>query len=194
MGSLLALSRFIDRINEFLGRNVAWLILAAVLISAGNATIRKVFDMSSNAWLEVQWYLFGTVFLIAAAYTLQKNEHIRIDFFSNMLTKRTRDWIDLVCHIIFLLPFTILITYLSLPWVLKSINSGEISANAGGLVLWPAKIMVLIGFSLLTLQGVSEIIKRWAIITGILDDPAETHDNPPAVEEMLSATPKVHGK
>lgn len=194
MGSLLALSRFIDRINEFIGRNIAWLVLAAVLISAGNATIRKLFDMSSNAWLEVQWYLFGTVFLLAAAYTLQKNEHIRIDFISNMLTKRTRDWIDLVCHIVFLLPFTILITYLAVPWVLKSMNSGEISANAGGLILWPAKIMVLIGFTLLTLQGLSEIIKRWAVIKGIINDPTETHENPPSVEEMLKGMPKVQGK
>jgi TRAP-type mannitol/chloroaromatic compound transport system permease small subunit len=194
MGSLLTLSRIIDRINEFVGRNVAWLVLAAVLISAGNATIRKVFDLSSNAWLEVQWYLFGTVFLLAAAYTLQKNEHIRIDFVSNMLTKRTRDWIDLICHILFLLPFTILIAYLAFPWVLKSMNSGEISANAGGLILWPAKIMVLIGFTLLTLQGFSEIIKRWAVIKGIIDDPMEIHENPPSVEEMLKGTPEVNGK
>jgi len=194
MRSLLALSRFIDRINEFIGRNIAWLVLAAVLISAGNATIRKMFDMSSNAWLEVQWYLFGAVFLLAAAYTLQKNEHIRIDFISNMLTKRTRDWIDLICHIVFLLPFTMLITYLAFPWVLKSMNSGEISANAGGLILWPAKILVLIGFTLLTLQGFSEIIKRWAVIRGIIDDPTEIHENPPSVEEMLKGTPEVHGK
>lgn len=194
MGSFLTLSRVIDRINEFVGRNVAWLVLAAVLISAGNATIRKVFDLSSNAWLEVQWYLFGTVFLLAAAYTLQKNEHIRIDFISNMLTKRMRDWIDLICHILFLLPFTILIVYLAFPWVLKSMNSGEISANAGGLILWPAKIMVLIGFTLLTLQGFSEIIKRWAVIKGIIDDPMETHDVPPSVEEMLKGTPEVNGK
>jgi len=194
MKFLLALSRMIDRINEFVGRNVSWLVLAAVLISAGNATIRKVFDMSSNAWLEVQWYLFGTVFLLAAAYTLQKNEHIRIDFVSNMLTKRTRDWIDLFCHIFFLMPFTILITYLALPWVLKSYNSGEISANAGGLILWPAKILVLIGFGLLTLQGISEIIKRWAVIIGLIDEPSEAHDLPPTVEEMLESAPKEQGK
>jgi TRAP-type mannitol/chloroaromatic compound transport system permease small subunit len=194
MTGLLLLSRFIDRINEFFGRNVAWLVLAAVLISAGNATIRKVFDTSSNAWLEVQWYLFGAVFLVAAAYTLQKNEHIRIDFISNMLSKRTRDWIDLICHVVFLMPFTLLITYLALPWVLKSYNSGEISANAGGLILWPAKILVLIGFSLLTLQGISEIIKRWAVITGRIDDPWVTHDNPPSVEEMLQNMPEEQEK
>ncbi|WP_322987680.1 MULTISPECIES: TRAP transporter small permease subunit [unclassified Hoeflea] len=194
MTGLLLLSRFIDRINEFFGRNVAWLVLAAVLISAGNAIIRKVFDVSSNAWLEVQWYLFGAVFLVAAAYTLQKNEHIRIDFISNMLSKRTRDWIDLFCHVVFLMPFTLLITYLALPWVLKSYNSGEISANAGGLILWPAKILVLIGFSLLTLQGISEIIKRWAVITGIIDDPWVSHDNPPGVEEMLKNMPEEQGK
>lgn len=194
MNILLALSRAIDRITEIVGKNVAWLILVAVLISAGNATIRKVFDISSNAWLEVQWYLFGTVFLLAAAYTLQKNDHVRIDFVSNMLTKRTRDWIDLFCHIFFLLPFTILITYLALPWVLKSYNSGEISANAGGLILWPAKIMVLIGFGLLTLQGISEIIKRWAVITGLIEDPFVGQENPPAVEEMLKSLPREQGK
>ena len=194
MNILLALSRFVDRINEIIGKSVSWLILASVLISAGNAIIRKTFDVSSNAWLEVQWYLYGTVFLLAAAYTLQKNEHVRIDFISNMLTKRTRDWVDLICHIVFLLPFTFLITYLAVPWVLKSMNSGEISANAGGLILWPAKIMVLIGFSLLTLQGFSEIIKRWAVITGRIDDLMETHANPPSVEEMLAGMPREHGK
>jgi len=150
--------------------------------------------MSSNAWLEVQWYLYGTAFLLAAAYTLKRNEHVRIDFVSNMLTKRTRDWIDLICHLVFLLPFAVLIFYLSLPWVFKSINSGEISANAGGLILWPAKIMVTIGFALLILQTVSEIIKRYAIIIGVIPDETEVHELPPEVEEMIAGAGRVHSK
>lgn len=194
MELLLAFSRLVDRVTDFVGRWVSWLILASVLISAGNAVARKAFDLSSNAWLEVQWYLFGTVFLLAAAYTLKRNEHVRIDFVANSFKKRTRDWIDLLCHIFFLMPFVLLITYLSVPWVLKSINSGEISANAGGLIIWPAKLMVMLGFGLLSLQGLSEIIKRFAIITGRIDDDTEHHDLPPNVEEMLSGMPKEAGK
>lgn len=194
MNFLLALSRIIDRVNEFIGRNVAWLILASVVISAGNAIVRKAFDMSSNAWLEVQWYLYGTAFLLAAAYTLKRNEHVRIDFVSNMLTKRTRDWIDLICHIFFLLPFVVLVFWLSLPWIFKSISSGEVSPNAGGLIIWPAKIMVTIGFGLLILQAISEIIKRYAIITGRIEDKTEHHDMPPEVEEMLSSARQESGR
>lgn len=194
MELLLAFSRLVDRVTDIVGRWVSWLILASVLISAGNAVARKAFDLSSNAWLEVQWYLFGTVFLLAAAYTLKRNEHVRIDFVANSFKKRTRDWIDLLCHIFFLMPFVLLITYLSVPWVLKSINSGEISANAGGLIIWPAKLMVMLGFGLLSLQGLSEIIKRFAIITGRIDDDTEHHDLPPNVEEMLTGMPKEAGK
>ncbi len=196
MSGLLALSRVIDAINRFLGRQVSWLILVAVLISAANAVIRKVFDISSNAWLELQWYLYGTVFMIAAAYTLLKNEHIRIDILSNMFSKRTRDWIDLFCHIFFLLPFCLLMVYLSWPWLLRSYMSSEISANAGGLILWPAKAMVLIGFVLLTAQAISEIIKRWAVIKGIIDDPAPEHELPPMIEDMevTAEIPGLHSK
>ncbi|HHG90983.1 MAG TPA: TRAP transporter small permease subunit [Devosia sp.] len=185
MKVLLAISRAIDAVSAFVGKAAAWLVLVAVLISAGNAVIRKTFDISSNAWLELQWYLYGTVFLLAAAYTLQKNEHVRIDFVSNMLSKRARDWVDLFGYIFFLLPFTILIVYLSFPWFIRSFLSGEFSANAGGLLLWPAKIMVVLGFSLLTAQGISEIIKRWAVIRGDIDDPNEEKDIPPMVQEML---------
>ncbi|UJQ93921.1 TRAP transporter small permease subunit [Mariluticola halotolerans] len=190
MGKLLALSRGIDAVTAFIGRRVAWLILVAVLVSAVNASIRKAFDMSSNAWLELQWYLYGTVFLLAAAYTLQKNEHVRIDFISNMLTKKTRDWIDLLGHIFFLLPFAGLILYLSIPWFLKSYHSGEISGSAGGLVLWPAKIMVVIGFGLLLAQAFSEIIKRIGVIRGHIDEPYAGHDSPPAVDEAASGYAK----
>tara|TARA_R110002050_G_scaffold34839_2_gene87833 strand:- start:67390 stop:67974 length:585 start_codon:yes stop_codon:yes gene_type:complete len=183
MGNLLALSRFIDRINGFVGRNVSWLVLAAVLISAGNATIRKVFDMSSNAWLEVQWYLFGAVFMLAAGYTLRKNEHVRIDVLAGNLSKRTRDWIDLIGHFLFLLPFCLMMTYLAWPFFWRSFKSGEMSSNAGGLIIWPAKAVVLAGFILLTAQAVSEIIKRIAIIRGLLEEePGHDHSMPPQVE------------
>ncbi|THV21578.1 TRAP transporter small permease subunit [Peteryoungia ipomoeae] len=171
MGILLALSRLIDAVNAFIGRSVSWLLLAAVLISAGNAVMRKSFDMSSNAWLELQWYLFGAVFMLAAAYTLLKNEHIRIDVLSSTWSKRTRDWIDLILHIIFLVPFSTLMAYLAWPWFWRSFVSGEISSSAGGLIIWPAKAAVLVGFILLTAQAFSEIIKRFAILTGRMQDP-----------------------
>lgn len=185
MAGLLALSRVIDRINGVIGRNVSWLILVAVLISAGNASMRKAFDMSSNAWLELQWYLFGTVFMLAAAYTLLQNEHIRIDIVSSRLRKRTRDWIDLFCHIFFLLPFAFLLVWLCWPWFWLSYSSGEVSTNSGGLIIWPAKLAVLVGFILLTAQALSEVIKRYAVIRGIIDDPSPQHDLPPAAEAAV---------
>ncbi|MEM1376300.1 MAG: TRAP transporter small permease subunit [Pseudomonadota bacterium] len=188
MPALLKLSGWIDSVTAFIGRSVSWLILVAVLVSAGNATIRKIFDTSSNAWLELQWYLYGAVFLLAAAYTLQRNEHVRIDVATSGLSKRTRDWIDLFGHIFFLMPFAGLMVYLSWPFVMNSIASGDVSVNAGGLVLWPARMMVLAGFILLFAQGISEIIKRWAIIKGIIEDDASTqHELPPLVEELESA-------
>lgn len=173
MKLLLGASRVIDAITAAIGRWVSWLLLAAVLISAGNAIIRKAFDISSNAWLELQWYLYGTVFMLAAAYTLQKNEHIRIDVVSANFSKRTRDWIDLVLHVIFLVPFAFLMTALAWPWFWRSFASGEISSSAGGLVIWPAKAVVLAGFVLLSAQAISEIIKRAAIVFGVIADPAE---------------------
>ncbi|MEO0919504.1 MAG: TRAP transporter small permease subunit [Pseudomonadota bacterium] len=188
MPALLRLSAFIDSITAFIGRSVSWLILIAVLVSAGNATIRKIFDTSSNAWLELQWYLYGAVFLLAAAYTLQRNEHVRIDVATSGLSKRTRDWIDLLGHIFFLMPFAALMVYLSWPFVMNSIAAGDISVNAGGLVLWPARMMVLLGFILLFAQSISEIIKRFAIIRGLIEDDASTqHELPPLVEELESA-------
>ncbi|MEL6817970.1 MAG: TRAP transporter small permease subunit [Pseudomonadota bacterium] len=188
MPALLRLSAFIDSITALIGRSVSWLILIAVLVSAGNATIRKIFDTSSNAWLELQWYLYGAVFLLAAAYTLQRNEHVRIDVATSGLSKRTRDWIDLLGHIFFLMPFAALMVYLSWPFVMNSIAAGDISVNAGGLVLWPARMMVLLGFILLFAQGISEIIKRFAIIRGLIEDDASTqHELPPLVEELESA-------
>ncbi|WP_281976506.1 TRAP transporter small permease subunit [Pseudorhizobium flavum] len=186
MSALLALSRAIDAVTTVIGKSVSWLLLAAVLISAGNAVLRKALDMSSNAWLEVQWYLFGTVFMLAAAYALLKNEHVRIDIVSSMWSKRTRDIIDLVLHIIFLVPFAGLMAYLAWPWFWLSFNSGEISSNAGGLTIWPAKLVVLLGFLLLLLQAFSEIIKRYAVITGRIVDPR--HDT---AGEMPTAATEV---
>ena len=176
MKVLLAITRVIDAINGAIGRWVSWLLLAAVMISAGNAVIRKMFDISSNAWLELQWYLFGTVFMLAAAYTLLNNEHIRIDIVASSWSKRTRDWIDLILHIIFLVPFTFLMTWLAWPWFWNSFKIGEISSSAGGLIVWPAKAAVFFGFLLLSAQAISEIIKRAAIISGHLEDKADAKD------------------
>jgi TRAP-type mannitol/chloroaromatic compound transport system permease small subunit len=173
MNTLLRLSAAIDWITALVGRAVSWLILAAVVISTGNAIIRKAFDMSSNAWLELQWYCFSAVFLLAAAYALQRNDHIRIDIVSGLLPKAVRSWIDLFGHLFMLMPFAILMIYEAAPFLYVSYMQQENSPNAGGLIVWPAKALVLAGFSLLALQGVSEIIKRIAIIQGRIPDPHE---------------------
>lgn len=180
------MSGAIDAICAFIGRSVAWLILAAVLVSACNAVLRKAFDISSNAWLELQWFLFSAVFLLAAAYTLQRNEHIRIDIVSGMLSKRTRDWIDLLGHLLMLMPFVALILYEATPFFLTSFRQQEHSPNAGGLLLWPAKILIVAGFALLFLQSVSEIIKRVAVMRGLIPDPTQDHHAHPAAEEMIA--------
>lgn len=171
MAGLLELSRRIDAVTAWIGRQIAWLILVAVLVSAGNAIIRKVLDTSSNAWLELQWYLFGAVFMLAAANTLRRNEHIRIDIVSNMFAKRTRDWIDVYGHLLMLLPFTLLMGILCWTFFWKSFQSGEVSGSAGGLVLWPARLPIFLGFALLFLQGLSELIKRIAVINGLIEEP-----------------------
>ncbi|AZO20368.1 MAG: TRAP transporter small permease subunit [Mesorhizobium sp.] len=171
MAGLLALSRTIDRINEFIGRWISWLILLAILVSAGNAVIRKAFDISSNAWLELQWYLFGAAFMLAAAYTLKQNDHIRIDIVYGMFSRRVQHWIDLLGHLFFLMPFVVLMVIYFVPYVSLSFRSGEMSTNAGGLIVWPAKAILLAGFILLALQGVSEIIKKIAIMRGDMEDP-----------------------
>ena len=171
MDALLGLSRGIDRVNTFIGRNVSWLILIAVLVSAANAIIRKVFNISSNSWLELQWYLYGAAFLGAAAYTLKENEHIRIDIIYGMWSRRTQHWIDLIGHLLFLMPFVTLMIYLLYPWVMRSYHSGEVSTNSGGLILWPAKSMLLIAFIMLFFQGLSEIIKKIAVMLGDMEDP-----------------------
>ncbi|WP_336486973.1 TRAP transporter small permease subunit [Methylobacterium nigriterrae] len=167
---LLGLSRFIDAFNERVGKLAAWAIVAAVVVSSLNAIVRKVFGTSSNAWLELQWYLFGAVFMLCAAWTLKANEHIRIDILSNRLSKRGRDLVDVFGHLFFLLPFVAVMLYLSTPFFLHSFESGEVSTNAGGLLIWPAKGLILAGFFLLALQWLSELIKRIAILTGHLED------------------------
>ena len=171
MGGLLALSAVIDRVNEIIGKAVSWLILVAVLVSATNAVIRKTMNVSSNSWLELQWYLFGAAFLLAAAYTLKQNEHIRIDIVYGAFSRRVQHWIDLFGHLFFLMPFVVLMLYLFIPYVSMSIRSGEVSNNSGGLVIWPAKALLLAGFTLLFLQGISEIIKKIAVMRGAIPDP-----------------------
>lgn len=171
MNGLLALSRGIDRINEVIGRSVAWLILVAIIVSATNAIIRKVLNTSSNAWLELQWYLFGAAFMLAAAYTLKQNEHIRIDIVYGTFSRRVQHWIDLLGHILFLMPIVLLMIYLLIPYTLSAIRSGEMSSNAGGLIIWPARAILLAGFVLLGFQGVSEIIKKIAVMRGVIPDP-----------------------
>jgi TRAP-type mannitol/chloroaromatic compound transport system permease small subunit len=168
---LLKLSRAIDAVNRWLGQKLSWLVLAAVLISAANATIRKLFGVSSNAWLELQWVLFSAIFLVCASWTLLENEHIRIDIVNNLLPKRVRDSIDVVGHAFFLLPLTIVMLVTSLPFFLASFSLKEQSGNAGGLPQWPAKSLVFIGFACLFAQGVSELIKRIAVMRGLIADP-----------------------
>jgi TRAP-type mannitol/chloroaromatic compound transport system permease small subunit len=168
---LLRLARAIDAVTEAIGKAVGWLILVAVLLSAGNAIVRKLFNVSSNAYLEAQWYLYGAAFLGAAALTLKQNEHIRIDIVYGTFSRRTQHWIDLFGHVFFLMPFVILMDIYLVPYFLLSYSTGEVSNNSGGLILWPAKALLLGGFVLLTVQGVSEIIKKIAVMTGDMEDP-----------------------
>ena len=167
----LWLSRAIDAMNTFIGKAVAWLLLAAVLISTVNAVSRKAFSLSSNAWLEAQWYLFSAAFLLAAAYTLLSNEHVKVDLFYNKLPRRGQIWIEILGTVFCLLPFCLITIYLSFPIVLAKIASSEMSNNTGGLIQWPAWGMIPLGFGLLGLQGVSELIKRIAILRGDIPDP-----------------------
>ncbi|MBF9195101.1 TRAP transporter small permease subunit [Microvirga terrestris] len=189
MTALLGLSRVIDSINERIGKVAAWAIVVAVLVSAINAIIRRIFGVSSNAWLELQWYLFGAVFMLCAAWTLKANEHIRIDIISSRLTKRGRDTIDLIGHLFFLFPFVALMLYLAFPYFFNSYRSGEVSSNAGGLLIWPAKGLILLGFISLAFQWLSELIKRVAIMNGQLVDEHDTagHNAVEAEAERLIA-------
>jgi TRAP-type mannitol/chloroaromatic compound transport system permease small subunit len=187
---LLKLSRAIDTVNRFVGRSLSWLVLVAVLVSAINAIIRKVFGVSSNAWLELQWVLFSIIFLVGASWTLLDNEHIRIDILNNLLPRWLRGTIDVIGHAFFLLPFTIVMLVTSLPFFLASFRINEQSQNAGGLPQWPAKSIIFIGFAFLLTQAVSELIKRIAIMRGLITDPhaAEAPSAAEAeAERLLSA-------
>ncbi len=189
MTALLRLSRVIDSFNERIGKVAAWAIVVAILVSAINAIIRRIFGVSSNAWLELQWYLFGAVFMLCAAWTLRVNEHIRIDIISSRLSKRGRDRIDLIGHLFFLFPFVALMLYLSFPYFINSYRSGEVSSNAGGLLIWPAKGLILLGFISLAFQWLSELIKRVAIMKGQLVDEHDSagHHSAEAEAERLIA-------
>jgi TRAP-type mannitol/chloroaromatic compound transport system permease small subunit len=171
MQALLGLARGIDRVTAFVGKFVMWLILVAVIVSAGNAIVRKAMNWSSNSLLELQWYLFGAAFMGAAAYTLQQNEHIRIDIFYGTRSRRTQHWIDLFGHVVFTLPFVLLMTWMLIPYAWQAYRIGQISTNAGGLLIWPARAMLAAGFILLIGQVISEIIKKIAVMQGRIEDP-----------------------
>ena len=194
MKALLGLSRAIDALNERVGRLTYWLVLAAVLISAGNAVVRYTIDVSSNAWLEIQWYLFSVVFLFCAGYTLLHNQHVRIDIVSGMFSKRVQTWIDIVGTVLFLLPMAITIMWLSWPVFLDAYRSHEVSTNAGGLTVWPARLMLPIGFAFLILQGLSELIKRIAFLRGLIPDPSEKDEGPSAEELLAEELRKQRGE
>ena len=187
MNALLAVARTIDGLNQRIGKSVIWLVLAAVIISAVNAIVRKAFDMSSNAFLEAQWYLFSAIFLLCAPYTLLSNEHIRIDVVAGRLSNRTQTWIDVFGTVLFLLPMATVITYLSWIVFMRSWNINEMSTNAGGLIIWPARLLVPVGFFLLTLQGISQLIKLVAHLRGQGPDPNVKHDPIAAEKELAEA-------
>lgn len=186
MSALLQLSRLIDRFSEWLGRWVAWLVLAAVLISAINASVRKAFNTSSNAYLEIQWYLFSAVVLLAAGYTLLRQEHVKIDVVLGRFSRRTQVKVEIFGLVAFLMPFVIAVVHHVMPLVLNAYASHEMSENAGGLVRWPVYALVPAGFTLLGIQGVSEIIKRVAFLMGLADDPGKKKQQEKSAEEELA--------
>ena len=190
--ALLPMTRVIDAVTTWLGKRLAWLILAAVIVSAVNATVRKVFDTSSNSWLELQWVLFSIVFLLCTPWTLLANEHIRIDIVNNLLPKRLRDSIDVVGHAFFLLPLCFIMIVTGIPFFIRSYEINEQSGNAGGLPQWPSKALIMIAFTFLLLQGVSELIKRIAIMRQLIPDPHATqmHALEAEVEHIVEAIEK----
>ena len=189
MKVLIAISRAIDMVNERLGRLVYWCVLIMALVSAANATSRYALNIASNAWLELQWYLFAAVFLLCSGYTLLHNEHIRIDVVSSRLSRRAQIWIDIFGLIFFLLPMAIFILWLSWPVFMNAWTSQEISGSAGGLIRWPARLMVPVGFFLLSIQGISELIKRVAYLRGLIPDPVEKHADPALEQLQVDAEP-----
>jgi len=190
--SLLNLSRRIDAFTRWTGKRLAWLILVAVVVSALNAIIRKTFDTSSNSWLELQWVLFSIVFLLCSPWTLLDNEHIRIDIINNMLPRQVRNSIDVVGHVFFLLPLTIVMIITGAPFFMRSFEINEQSGNAGGLPQWPAKSLIIIGFAFLLVQGISELIKRIAVLRGLIPDPhaSQVHALEAEVEHLVEAIEK----
>ena len=165
----MSLSRAIDALNEKIAGAVSWALLVAVIICTGNALVRYLFKMSSNSWLEIQWYLFAAVFMLASANTLKRDEHVRIDVVTSHFSRRTQVWIDLAGYFVFLLPVCLLIFFYGIPFARYSFSSGEMSSSAGGLIVWPVKLLVPVGFGLLVLQGISEIIKRIEFLAGRID-------------------------
>ena len=192
MQSLLKLSNGIDAFTRWVGKRLAWLILVAVVVSALNAIVRKTFDTSSNSWLELQWVLFSIVFLLCSSWTLLDNEHIRIDIINNMLPKRVRDSIDVIGHTIFLLPLCIVMIITGGPFFMRSVEINEQSGNAGGLPQWPAKSLIIIGFTMLLVQGISELIKRIAVMRDLIPDPHASQVNAleAEVEHLVEAIKK----
>ncbi|WP_194725973.1 TRAP transporter small permease subunit [Noviherbaspirillum malthae] len=194
MSFLLSLSRFIDTLNEKIGNGISWALLVSVLICTGNALVRYTFNTSSNAWLEIQWYLFSAIFLLATSYTLRRNEHVRIDVIAGRFSKRTQVWIDIFGFLLFLLPITLIILYYAIPYAWVSIQNQEVSSNAGGLIIWPAKLLIPVGFLLLALQGISELIKRIGFLRGDVDASAfEKQATTPEEEiEAIKAANKLN--
>lgn len=192
MQSLLKMSRGIDAFTKWTGKRLAWLILLAVVVSALNAIIRKSFDTSSNSWLELQWVLFSIVFLLCSPWTLLDNEHIRIDIVNNLLPKQVRNSIDVIGHLFFLMPLTIIMIITGVPFFMRSVEINEQSGNAGGLPQWPAKSLIMIGFAFLLVQGISELIKRIAVMRGIIPDPhaSQVHALEAEVEHLVEAIEK----
>lgn len=191
MNALLKLSRQIDALTERIGKTARWLVLVVVLISAANAAMRYAFNYSSNAFLEIQWYLFGLIFLSCAGYTLLRNEHVRIDLISGRFSKRGQTWIDIFGILFFLMPMAIAIMVLSWPVFMHAIQSSEMSNSAGGLIVWPARLMIPAGFLLLIAQGISELIKRIGFLKGLCPDPTAKH-NPLTPEEQLALAIKAN--
>ena len=187
MQALLKLSNGIDAINRFIGKYSIWLIFAATFISAANAIVRKAFDNSSNAFLEVQWYLFAAAFLLAAGYTLLQGEHVKVDVVASRLSKRTQMWIDVFGFVFFLTPVCLVILWYGIPFFIQGFTSNEMSSNAGGLIRWPVYLMMPLGFGLLLLQGLSEMIKRLAFLQGLIEDPTAKKAEKTAEEELVES-------
>ena len=194
MNLLLSLSRVIDNTTERIGRTIYWLVLVAVLISAANAVVRKAFNYSSNSFLEIQWYLFSLIFLFCAGYALKENDHVRIDIITGRMSARVRAMIDIFGTLFFLLPMAVLIMVLSWPVFVDAWTRNEVSTNAGGLVIWPARLMVPIGFFLLIVQAISELIKRIAFLKGLIPDPSEKHVAKTAEEELAEEILRARGE